>query len=405
MDGFRNKIATALGGIWIIASLLLRLRFGTLRRLMRVNSLFTAPRIVGNFSNMRDMFFHLDMTAASHPASILPQAPASLPDSYSFEGNSQTLNAWKAERAVTAIVVLKNGAITHEEYLSGSHAKDRRISWSMSKSLLSASFGIALADGLLTGLDDPVTDYVPALKGSAYDGVTLRHIMNMASGVAFNEDYLDYHSDINRMGRLLALGGSMDDFAAGLKARDWQPGRFRRYVSIDTHVLGMVLRRITGETIPAYMTRKLLKPLGIEVDPYYLTDSTGTAFVLGGLNMCTRDYARFGLLFANAGALNGRQIVPADWVAQSTANTAPMPAPTLTKYDAMLGYGFQWWVPPDPMPGEFFALGIYGQYIYVNRPLETAIALNGADRNFKEGAGRITHLNLAVLRTIAKASA
>ncbi len=405
MKPLKNTLISAMGSLWILMSLIATLQFSTLKRLMRVNSLFTAPRIVRNFSNMREMFFHKDLPAKSAQPMVLPQAPAPLPDAYTFLGKTQSLSDWKAERAVTAIVVLKDGKISYEEYLHGTRAEDLRISWSMAKSLLSATFGIAVGDGLLNNLDDPVVAYVPALKGSAYDGATVRHVLNMASGVEFNEDYLDYHSDINRMGRVLALNGSMDDFAASLKTWAWQPGRYRRYVSIDTHVLGMVLRKITGSSVADYMVEKLLKPMGIEADPYYLTDGQGVDFVLGGLNMRTRDYARFGLLFANNGKVGGKQIVPADWVALSTSDTAPEPAPVVYKYDAMLGYGFQWWLPPEPMEGEFFALGIYGQYIYVNRPLGTVIALNGADLHFKDNEGRETQQNLAVLRTIALAQA
>jgi len=404
MISLKNAVVTTLGSLWIVLSLVLTFRFATLKRLMRVNSLFTAPRIVANFSNMRAMFFHKDLFAKSAHPTPLPVSPAKLPVQYTFEGHTQTLDDWKVERALTAIVLLKGGKITHEEYLQGTGPEDLRISWSMAKSLLSATFGIAVDENLLGSLDDQVVTYVPSLKGSAYDGATVRHVLNMASGVEFNEDYLDYHSDINRMGRVLALNGSMDGFAASLKIRAWHPGRYRRYVSIDTHVLGMVLRKITGQSVADYMTEKLLKPMGIEADPYFLTDGLGVDFVLGGMNMRTRDYARFGLLFANQGALNGQQIVPAKWVAQSTANTAPEPAPTVYKYDQKLGYGFQWWLAPDPMEGEFFALGIYGQYIYVNRPLNVVIALNSADLNFKADEGRVTQQNLAVLRAIATAT-
>lgn len=398
MDVLKNSLVTAAGGLWIVLSLVVTFRWSALRRLMRVNSLFSESRIVGNFSNMRDMFFHHDMNAKTDAPFELPVASAVMPESYSLRGTSQTLADWKAERQVTALLVLKDGKIAFEEYLQGTKTTDLRISWSMAKSLLSATFGIAVSNGLLRSLDDQVVDYVPSLKGSAYEGATVRNVLHMASGVEFNEDYLDFHSDINRMGRVLTLGGSMDDFAASLKIRAWEPGSFRRYVSIDTHVLGMVLRKITGVSVSDYMTVHLLRPMGIEADPYYLTDGLGTDFVLGGLNMRTRDYARFGLLYANNGYLNGRQIVPADWVAQSTTNSAPEAAPVVLDYDATLGYGFQWWLHPEATEGEFFALGIYGQMIYVNRPLKTVIAVNQADLKFRENLER----NLTVMRKIAQ---
>src|SRR5699024_857552 len=151
-------------------------------------------------------------------------------------------------------------------------------------------------------IDEPVTKYVPALVGTAYDGATIRNVLQMASGVRFNEDYLDYDSDINRMGRVLALGGSMDEFAAGLTARERPPGQAWQYVSIDTHVIGMVVRGATGRSVIDLMAEKLVQPMGLEAAPFYVTDGYGTAFVLGGLNMPTRDYARFGQMFLQNGA-------------------------------------------------------------------------------------------------------
>ncbi len=145
----------------------------------------------------------------------------------------------------------------------------------------------------------------------------------MASGVAFNEDYLDFWSDINRMGRVLALGGSMDGFAAGQTGRRGPPGTAWEYVSIDTHVIGMVIRGATGRSIPDLMQERLFVPLGLDADPYYVTDGNDVAFVLGGLNMTTRDYARLGQLVEQNGEWQGRQVIPADWLAESTARSAP----------------------------------------------------------------------------------
>jgi len=214
----------------------------------------------------------------------------------------------------------------------------------------------------------------------------------MASGVRFNEDYLDFNSDINKMGRVLALGGSMDQFAASLSVRDRAPGEAWKYVSIDTHVLGMVIRGATGRSIPDLMVEKLLAPLGLEADPVMLIDGKGVAFVLGGLNLRTRDYARMGQLFLQNGMWNGAQIVPADWVAASTANSAPATPPAH-------GYGFQWWLPSDATDGEYFARGIYGQYIYVNQPEGIVVALNSADLAFTEAGAH--QQNLEMFREIA----
>ena len=405
MKILKNFIIGTVGSLLLLGGLAVTFRWATIQRLLRVNALFSEKNIIRNFSDMKGMFFYTTIPARSETPLSLPQQPASLPDSFTFRGVTHRTENWKKARSVTSMVVLHNGKITHEEYLQGTSADDLRISWSVAKSFLSATFGIAVDAGVISSLDDQVVGYVAALKGTAYDGATIRNVLNMSSGVDFNEDYLDYHSDINRMGRVLALGKSMDDFAASLTRRAFTPGTFCKYVSIDTHVLGMVLRQATGRSVPDYMAEKLLRPMGLEADPYFLTDGFGTAFVLGGLNLCTRDYARFGLLCAQDGHLNGQQIVPKDWIRRSTISSAPIPAPDVAATDeGLLGYGYQWWLPPEAEEGEFFAIGIYGQYIYVNRQKNTVIAVNSADRNFMDDDGRITLENLALFRAIAHAA-
>ncbi len=348
-------------------------------RLIAVNSLFAEDRIVANFSSMDRMFLTREMAAGT--AAPLPQGPpAELPPGF---------DDWLAARNVTAYVVLQDGQIVAEDYLLGTRAEDLRISWSVAKSALSLLYGILLEEGAVPGLDSLVSDAVPALRGSAYDGVRIRDVLTMSSGIAFNEDYLDYHSDINRMGRVLALGRSMDDFAAAQDTRAADPGVVWQYVSIDTHVLGMVIRAATGRSVPGLLQERLFAPMGLERAPYYLIDGHGVAFVLGGLNLSRRDFARLGLLVAQGGQWQGRQLVPADWVAESTRPQAPGGAL----------YGYQWWVPQGAGPGEVLARGIYGQYVYIDSARDVVIAVNAAHRQFRApgvGAG-----NLAMFRAIA----
>ena len=373
-------VVLALGGLAIV-------KREALLRLHAVNTLFAPDRIVANFSHMDRMFHTLPVPRGDGPVADLPRGAAmAMPAG---------LDDWLARRSVTSLVVLKDGALVHEGYHLGTGADDLRISWSVAKSWLSALFGIVMAEGLIDSLDDPVTRYVPALAGSAYDGATLRDVLQMSSGVEFDEDYLDFWSDINKMGRVLALGGSMDDFAAGQDERFQPPGTGFQYVSIDTHVLGMVLRGATGRDIADLLSEKLVQPMGLESTPYYVTDGYGVAFVLGGLNMTTRDYARLGQMVLQDGFWNGRQIVPADWVTDSTtpsARTAP----------GALKYGYQWWMPADMQPGEVMARGVYGQYVYIDRQARVVIATTGADRQFRD-AGALED-SVAMFRAIAAAT-
>lgn len=360
-----------------------------LTRLMAVNSLFAEDRIVSNFSGMDRLFLSVAMEGGTPQP--LPQGPAAtMPDGF---------DTWAEARSVTAVVVLHGGQVVHETYRLGTAPEDLRISWSVAKSALSMLLGTLVADGTIPDLEAPVTQYAPALRGSAYDGASIRNVLNMASGIAFNEDYLDFWSDINRMGRVLAMGGSMDGFSAGQTGRFAPPGTVWNYVSIDTHVIAMVIRGATGRSIADLMSERIFQPLGLERDPYYVTDGEGVEFVLGGLNLTTRDYARLGLLVEQDGQWQGRQIVPADWLAESTAISAP-PMTAADDDAAPGGYGYQWWIPPAAEPGEVYARGVYGQFIWIDRDRDVVIAVNSADRGFRQPG--VMDSNIAMFRAIAR---
>lgn len=366
-----------------------------LLRLHRVNTLFAEDRIVGNFSGMGAMF-HTAPIPRSGPVRALPAAPRPLPERFAGPDGPLETAAFLERTATTSLLVLRAGAIEHEDYRLGTGPEDLRISWSVAKSVLATLIGIALDEGAIRSLDDPVTDYAPALKGSAYDGATLRHVLTMSSGVAFDEDYLDFWSDINRMGRELALGGSLDAFAAGLGERAGPPGAARRYVSIDTHVIGMVLAAATGRSVADFLAEKLWARIGAEADGIYLTDAHGSAFVLGGLNLRTRDYGRFGLMVLEGGAWDGARIAPADWVAAMTAPQAP---PSAEPSD--LGYGFQWWL-PGGADGEAYAVGVYGQFVWIDRKAGVVIVKTSADRNFRADDDRSERESIAFFRAVAR---
>ncbi|WP_298849791.1 serine hydrolase [uncultured Ruegeria sp.] len=356
-----------------------------LQRLMAVNSLFSEEKIVHNFSHMNEAFLTVDLPRGNGPTWELPYGEGfDLPDG---------TDKWIDERSVTSLLVMQDGDIRFEEYYLGTSPNDRRISWSVAKSYLSALFGILLNEGAIESLDDPAIKYAPKLKGSAYEAATIRNVLNMASGVTFDEDYLDPNSDINRMGRVIALGGELDDFAASLQDSFATPGETWQYVSIDTHVLGMVIRGATGRSVAELLTDKIIQPLGLEHDGYYVTDGAGVAFVLAGLNFTTRDFARFGQMILQDGKVDGQQLVPAEWIFEATQPSAPTA-------QGKIGYGYQWWIPRGAHEGEFLARGIYGQYIYFNQPRGVLIVSTGADRLFLEPG--VNDQNIEMFRKIAE---
>jgi len=174
---------------------------------------------------------------------------------------------WIQDRTVPSLLAMKDVEIRYEEYLLDTRPDDLRISWSITKSYLSAFFGIIAAEGFTDSLDDPVTKYAPNLTGTAYYGASVRNVLNMASGVVFDEDYHDFNSDINRMGCVEALGQTLDAFTASFTETFADPGETWRYVSIDTHVVAMIICGAIGKSVTELMAKKIMAPSASSMRP------------------------------------------------------------------------------------------------------------------------------------------
>lgn len=371
-------------------------------RLYRVVHLYDEDRIAHNFLHMEDIFPVRAVRAPDQP-SPLRRGAMELPESFELGGERRRTAEYLDYSRTTGMVVLRGDEILYEQYWLGHGENGRHISWSVAKSFVSALVGIALDEGRFASVEEPITRYLPQLAGSGYDGVRIKDILQMSSGVGFNEDYADYDSDINRFGRTIAFGTPMADFVVTLN-RERAPGTYQHYVSIDTQVLGMLLRQVTGESLADYLQSRLWQPLGMERDAYWLVDSSGMEVALGGLNAALRDYARFGTLYLDGGRWQGKQIVPAQWVADSTRPDAPhlMPGADNPASSSSWGYGYQWWI-PDPDQGDFLAAGIYNQYIYVNPAARVVIAKNSANHRFTRERQESKELHVALFRAIAAA--
>ena len=398
--GKRRIIGAVALGALVFGGAFIAFNWDNIERLKTVNSLFDEDKIVHNFSNMNAAFLHQQLEASPTPY-IFPKDIQALPKTVMVNGKSRDLEKLLKDLDTTGLVILKDGKVIHESYYKGTAQDDLRISWSVAKSFMSGLYGAALESGAVKSLDDKVESYAPSLKGSAYEGATIRDVLNMASGISYNEDYMDPKSDINDMGKILGLGGSMDGYAAGLTAKDVPAGERWKYVSIDTHIAAMVLRAATGKSLHQLFNETYSANLGFEQAPIYMTDGKNVAFALGGLTLTTRDYAKFGQMFLQDGEFNGKQVIPAEWVKASTFHSAP------TKGERGVGYGFQWWI---PMPqegankGDYTAAGIYGQYIYVNPKRGIVIAKNAADREFAYPQDGYTHsmnVNMDMFRSLA----
>jgi len=325
--------------------------------------LFDEDSIVENFRGMPEMFPYHEIHRGENVFEF-EEALQDLPETFEHNGKTYNIEELLENTWTTGLIVIKDDKIRFEKYYRGNTRDTLNISWSVGKSFVSALFGIAIEEGYIKGVDVPVSDYAPELKGSGYDGVPLKHILQMSSGVRFDEDYKAFFSDINRMGRVVAMGDSINEFAASLES-EREPGTYHHYVSMDTQVLGMVLKNTTGKTPSQYLEEKIWKKIGMHSNAKWLVDEMDMELVFGTLNVTLRDYARFGRLYMNHGNWNGE---PGD---NPLSNTK-------------MGYGYQWWIPENPK-GDFMALGVYGQYIYVNPAKQMVIVKNSAFPQWKIG--------------------
>jgi CubicO group peptidase (beta-lactamase class C family) len=290
--------------------------------------------------------------AKVHP---LPVATHQIAPSFAYDGKTWTVDDYMNAYRVSGLLVLKDGQIVLEKYALGRKPTDRWTSFSVAKSVTSTLVGAAIQDGKIRSIDDPVTRYVPDLKGSAYEGVTVRQMLMMSSGVKWNEDYTDPKSDVAQAGGSVTEPG-VNPMVSYLRRlpRAHAPGTTWNYNTGETDLVGVLVSKATGEGLAQFASEKIWKPYGMERDAVWMTDPGGQERGGTGISMTLRDYARVGLFIAGGGVADGKQIVPAGWVADATRreidNGAPAPA----------GYGYFWWIRPN---GSYEAVGIFGQSI------------------------------------------
>jgi CubicO group peptidase (beta-lactamase class C family) len=295
----------------------------------------------------------------------LPRADHALDFKYQFQGQEYTPDDFLERTYTNALLVMKDGRIVSEIYRNNSNESTRFIAWSMTKSIVGLLVGCAVRDGLIKSIDDPITRYLPELKGSGYDGATIKNILQMRSGVDYEERYDFGNPGVAARNHELALVQNVIRFADAAKTikRKHRPGEVWEYKTLDTAVLGWLIERVSGTTLAAFTTQHLWEPLGAEKDAFYIMDGepgVGREFSGAGFNATLRDFARIGLMMLNEGRANGRQIIPAEWVRDSV-RPAGGPGP---------GYGYQWWINPD---GSYQALGLQGQFIYVDPASRTVV--------------------------------
>jgi CubicO group peptidase (beta-lactamase class C family) len=305
----------------------------------------------------------------------LPKAAAQIDPKVTVGGKTSALDKFMADNRITGLIAIKDGQVILEKYALGRTPEQRWTSFSVAKSVTSILIGAAVKDGYIDSIYDPITKYIPELQGTAYDGVSLRRVMTMTSGVKWNEDYTNPKSDVQRASDMNYKPGGMNplvEYMATVK-REAEPGTKWVYKTGETDLAGIALARsLTGKSLSQYASEKLWAPFGMEQDAIWMLDKGGQE--RGGccMSMTLRDYARIGLFMLGGGEIDGKSILPSGFVEDATSNQ--LTAGAMNKDHTP--YGYFWWPRAD---GEGYAAsGIFGQGIAVFPEENLVIAINSA---------------------------
>ena len=358
------------------------------------------------FPHTKDLYPSRTMAASVSPFAFPDGDPVELPETFVFEGEKRSAQGFLEGTDTVALLLLKGGAICFERYMLTGGPDVHWMSFSVAKSFVSALIGIAIEQGHIGSIEESITQYVPSLSRSAYNGVRIKDVLQMSSGARWNEDYSDPDADIHGYTAVMSGEGSFDEFVAGMQ-REREPGTLCQYNSGDTQALGMLLRNATGQSITDYMQQQLCEPLGMERPGYWVLDCAGMELAAGGVNLVARDFAKLGELYRNHGVWEGRQIVPADWVRDSTKPDAPhlMPGQVIVGGHVFpFGYGYQWWIPEGDR-GEYSAIGVYNQFVYVDPSRDVVVVKLSANRAYGTSPDESTNCeaeNLEFIRAMAR---
>ena len=331
------------------------------------------------FRAMEQWFAGHEVPAAA-TARALPKGAALSPALQS------EITALMKATATAGVMVLVDGKVVHEEYGLGMGPQERWTSFSVAKSFTSTLLGAAVKDGHIASLDDPVTKYIPGLAGSAYEGVSVRQLATMTSGVKWNEDYTDPNSDVAQMNRFVVEYGP-EAIVAQMKQlpREAEPGVKWVYKTGETNLIGVLVENAVGKPLAEYAKAKIIDPAGFEGGLFWMVDPRGGN--IGGCCLSIRlaDYARMGQFALEGGVADGRGVVPDGWFAEATGSAVDFG-------ESGFGYGYQWWTYPQ---GTYGAQGIFGQGITLFPDKQVVFAYIGNWATASGGPERGQFLDLA----------
>jgi CubicO group peptidase (beta-lactamase class C family) len=275
--------------------------------------------------------------------------------------NGESLEEYLDASGTTAFLVIHDDRLLYERYFDGYDESSIHTSFSMAKSFASALVGIAIDEGHINSVNEPITNYIPELleKDERFESITIRHLLTMSSGIKYEEGGdLPWSEEADDTKTYYAT--DLRKLALENSRIEGKPGEYFEYNNYNPLLIGMILERATGMSVSRYLQQKLWKPMGMEADGSWSLDSTENGFekMESGVNARARDFARFGMLFAEEGNWEGRQLISRGWVEESTSAD--------TSTDPSQDYQYFWWVnTPEGETYHFSARGNYGQYIYV----------------------------------------
>lgn len=340
------------------------------------DGVLTPEMAVNTFRNIDRLFPTRTVPRSLTP---MPLPPAAVPlrnVSFNDSGNFYDLVDYLYLNKVAALLVLKDGRVKLELYRFGNSEQTRWMSMSVAKSITSTLIGAAVKQGYIQSLSDNVTQYVPSLAGSAYEGVSIRDVLMMSSGVRWSETYTDPASDRRRLleAQISQEPGSAMSVMKSLP-RAAEPGTVNNYNTGETQVAAEILRGAVGRPLATYLSERVWSKFGMEAEAnWWLESPDGIEIGGSGFSATLRDYGRFGLFILNGGFAGGEAILPADWVREATT-------PKVLRGGTPLAYGYLWWTgktDASRRDGAFMARGIHGQTLYVNPVASVVIVAWGA---------------------------
>lgn len=298
------------------------------------------------------------IAAGSAPSPLPPGPPLKM---------AMDVDAYMAGQRSAALLVLHDGKLRMERYGLDFDASGRWTSFSVAKSMTSTLVGAALKDGSIKSMDDKVTDYIPQMKGSAYDDVSIRQLLTMTSGIKWNEDYADPNADVAKFNNHKPEEG-MDALVSYMRKlpREVPAGTRWHYSTGETNLVGILVSQATKKPLATYLSEKIWVPAGMEQQGTWLLSKTGQEISGCCIQATARDYARFGQFILNGAMVNGQTIVPDGWLAEATSARTGIG-------ESDRGYGYQWWTYAD---GTFSARGIFGQAIFIDPKRKLVIVSN-----------------------------